>query len=694
MFEIIRKKAIAKEILEQFNKSERQMNISETGRMLDVLRQAVYEDSGVGGRKVSDPSLQHGWVNIAIDFRMRSLARCDFKLYKGETEVKKGEVFDLFENVNPYMSKYQLWEATEAWRMVRGEAIWILTSTDHKKLSVDEFPKEIVVADPNRFQAVFNRKKNAIIKWLWYEQLEDIGHMEKGIPFNPHEIIHFKIWNKWDMWRGKNYWIAQEENIEQDYEATKSNTSLIKNKSIPPGILSTEQVLTSDQADKLVEEWEKRHKGSKKVGKIAVIGHAAKYQPISMTHIDMQYIEMKKWNRITILAKAGIPPVLVSVKDESTPMSGTDTKEQWKIFWNFTMFPEQKAIEDKLRTDFFTRFGLDTIGKFDKDNIEELQEDYGKKVEKAVALFGIGIPLNDINEKLDLGFEKYDWGNVGYRSMALKPMKEEEEEIEPPIPPPAPFLTLTAKKERWLINYILESRRRWDDLEGRYRSKIRQWIYEQRKYFLDKYGKSVKQKTYEEFLFWVEQEEIIKRVSETFFMYAMTEVGTDLVTIFRQTGFNAEFDIFTVDVDSIVNKRLDMMKGLVDTTKNAIDKTIREGMKENFTVEQMGNALKQKFQELGNHADTIARTEMGMIKSDAEATAYSQEGVQKIQWIHVGGGMEDRPDHIALDGQERLYMQEPFMTDSGSLMYPHDPSGAAGDVINCYCDFVPVPKEE
>ncbi len=687
MFEILKRKVIARTILNEFNKSERQMNISETGRMLDLIKLAQYEDSGIGAKKVTDPMQQHEWVNIAVDFRARNLARCDFKLYSGkDTEVKKGPEFDLFMNVNSYMSKYQLWEATEMWRMIRGEAIWVLTGKDQTKLKINEFPQEIIVADPNKFSIVLNAKKTGIMKWVFKETPEKT----EGIAFSTNEIIHFRIHNKWNNWRGVNYWIAQEQNIEQDYEASISNTQLIKNKSIPPGILSTEQILTKEVADKLAERWEEQHKGSRKVGKIGVTGHGVKYQPISMSHTDMQYFEMKKWNRITILAKAGIPPVLVSVKDESTPLSGTDTSAQQKIFWDQTMLPEMKALEDKLRTDFFGRFGLKYEGKFDISNIQELQEDYDKKVDKAVKLFGIGIPLNDINKKLELGFEEYEWGDVGYRSMALKPMRAEEEE-EPGIPPPAPFLTLSdQKQDRWLINYILDSRNRWDDLEGRYRSKIKQWIYEQRKYFLNKYGKEVKQKTYEEFLFWVEQEELLKKASETFFYYAIEEAGKDLITIFRQTGFTTEFDIYSIDVDRIVNVRLDMMKDLVQTTKQAIDTTIREGIKEGFTTEQMGNALRDKFSQLGNHADTIARTEMGVIKSDAEATAYAREGVTTVQWIHIGGGMINRPDHVALDGQERLYLQESFETDWGGLMYPRDPNGAPGDIINCYCDFIPV----
>ena len=130
MFEAFRTKAIAKQILKQHYKSERQMNVSELGRFLDFNKIADAEDAGINVKRVSDPLQQHAWVNIAVDFRSRNLARCDFKIFNGEDEVTEGPTYDLFNDVNPTMSQYQLWEATEAWRLIEGEAIWVFTGKD------------------------------------------------------------------------------------------------------------------------------------------------------------------------------------------------------------------------------------------------------------------------------------------------------------------------------------------------------------------------------------------------------------------------------------------------------------------------------------------------------------------------------------------------------------------------------------
>ena len=55
--------------------------------------------------------------------------------------------------------------------------------------------------------------------------------------------------------------------------------------------------------------------------------------------------------------------------------------------------------------------------------------------------------------------------------------------------------------------------------------------------------------------------------------------------------------------------------------------------------------------------------------------------IKKKQW--VGG---TRPTHAAIDGQIKDFND----TFDNGLMYPHDPSGEAGEVINCTCALAPI----
>jgi uncharacterized protein with gpF-like domain len=47
----------------------------------------------------------------------------------------------------------------------------------------------------------------------------------------------------------------------------------------------------------------------------------------------------------------------------------------------------------------------------------------------------------------------------------------------------------------------------------------------------------------------------------------------------------------------------------------------------------------------------------------------------------------DDYDHVEADGQERA-LDEPFLVSGELLDHPGDPSGSAGNVINCRCAVI------
>ena len=67
-------------------------------------------------------------------------------------------------------------------------------------------------------------------------------------------------------------------------------------------------------------------------------------------------------------------------------------------------------------------------------------------------------------------------------------------------------------------------------------------------------------------------------------------------------------------------------------------------------------------------------------------TAKETGVVTGKEWV---SGSDDRVrdgefDHLEADGQQVL-LNEPFIVSGEELMFPGDPSGSAGNVINCRC---------
>jgi Uncharacterized protein, homolog of phage Mu protein gp30 len=95
-----------------------------------------------------------------------------------------------------------------------------------------------------------------------------------------------------------------------------------------------------------------------------------------------------------------------------------------------------------------------------------------------------------------------------------------------------------------------------------------------------------------------------------------------------------------------------------------------------------------------NRARTVARTEtLGAVNAGVYRGAQleaEQRGdpAPFKQWIATEDA-RTRPTHTAADKQRTL-LSEPFRVGSSTLLFPGDPRGPAGEVINCRCTMLPV----
>lgn len=95
-----------------------------------------------------------------------------------------------------------------------------------------------------------------------------------------------------------------------------------------------------------------------------------------------------------------------------------------------------------------------------------------------------------------------------------------------------------------------------------------------------------------------------------------------------------------------------------------------------------------------NRAWTVARTETigavnaGVFRS-AQLEAEQRGDVAPFKvWISTDD-KRTRPTHVEAD-QQRTLLSEPFRVGGAPLLFPGDPRGPAGEVINCRCSMLPV----
>ena len=664
--------------------------------------QIAHEEDEAQGRAVTDAFKQVAWVNIAVSKRAQNISRAPFRIYKGEEPVETGPIYKLFRDVNPYMSKYQLIEATSAWMDTRGECFWLFEP------NLVGTPTEIWIPDPVNMHAKLD-SNNRISLWNY-----EINNTK--IPYLPDQLIHFRLWNPWNHYRGVNPLIALDTELSQDFLSGISNLNMIRNGSIPEGLLSSEQRIDIDEAEAIKKRWLDNHKGASKAHMISVMGQGVNYQQIQQTPAEMEFFTMKKWARETILAKYDVPAVLASITDSPASLSGDDTKEQLSTFWNLALIPRQELIEQKLETDFFERFGLPYTGRFDRSEIPELQEDEAKNREAERQDVGAGLlTINEVRERREL--DPVAWGDVWWAPINLTPADAEPKEPEP-VPMPfqeveasytplslfektsTPVAFIGHKSKPHYTDAVKDAHwkavtRSWEQIERGYAKFLKDWFFEQRSHILELVTreKAIDTELLDEIAdntYWATQDAVLKQQSKRWFLLAAEATETqirDLVDLVGLPPIETSWSIFDTRATQLLDVRVSKITRVTDTVRKQVNETIRGAIQNGLSEGDTAIQIRDKYNIAQNRVKTIARTEIGGVMNDSRIESYKSFGWVKHEWL-TSRDAKVRDTHM-IDG-EIVQMEELF---SNGLRWPYDENGDAGNVINCRCLSVPITEE-
>lgn len=114
----------------------------------------------------------------------------------------------------------------------------------------------------------------------------------------------------------------------------------------PGSILTTDQRLEPEDADRLKARWKARFGGPSNVGDIAILDSGATWSAVSVPPEDAQLLESRQFSVTEIARILGIPPHLLADLDKSTSW-GTGIESQMTQFVTFTLLPWLRVIEQR-----------------------------------------------------------------------------------------------------------------------------------------------------------------------------------------------------------------------------------------------------------------------------------------------------------------------------------------------------------
>ena len=137
------------------------------------------------------------------------------------------------------------------------------------------------------------------------------------------------------------------------------------------GILSHPGVLTQEASKRLRSDWKKQYAGLANAHQPAVLEEGMKWQQVSMSSEDAQFLESRSFQAYEIARWFRVPPHLLGILDRST---NNNIEQQALEFVKFTMTPiaQRWAMAIKrellLDPDLFVRFNFDDLSSGDLES--------------------------------------------------------------------------------------------------------------------------------------------------------------------------------------------------------------------------------------------------------------------------------------------------------------------------------------
>lgn len=170
----------------------------------------------------------------------------------------------------------------------------------------------------------------------------------------------------------------------------------------PDIILSTDQAINAETAQRIQDSWERRYGGLSNTHKPAVLGQGMKIEQLSLSAEDAQLLATRQFQIEEIARAYGVPPFMIGHTDKTTSWgSGVETMGQG--FVRFTLRQHLNKIQNEINRKFFRTAGkfaeFDTF-ELEKANMETLFNSYrtalGRAGEKPF------MPAEEIRNRLNL----------------------------------------------------------------------------------------------------------------------------------------------------------------------------------------------------------------------------------------------------------------------------------------------------
>lgn len=670
------------------------------------------------------PYEQVSWVFAAVKVVAQNIAGVPLAFYRGErtadrmVDLKTNPALQAWKKPNPWMGRRRFWEFVTSIFWLDGEVAVVKESATDARLGAIEPPAELWPLSGKLFEAVYtDQTQNTVAFW----KLTVAG---KETLYQPHEIVWLRDIDPSDPRRGLGRVQAALSAALQDFNASQWNATFFGQGAIPGGVIESEKGLSADQVGMVRSQFEDRHAGAGKAHRIAVLAGGLKWTQTQVAQRDMDFAGLRTLSRDEILAVLGVPKIMVGIVEDYNRATASSAKA---ILFENTLLPVMAAWEEEVTEDVQLWKGCqDVVVGFDTSGVEALRENLATKVETASKLFAVGYPLNEINERLEMGMTELEGvGDVSFLPASIMPA---ELAMEPPDPAPGaapadPAMDPDAMEEpdpadagedaepeepakgaataveraatakfwkAYLQNTVMP-------VERIARSKFSRYFRDLRGEVLTNLDKVLKAKgkaqglllTREPSGLLVEEIETVLW-NELRWNNALRAISAKVwaTAVQKATeGVSAELGGLTSfqgvsdpKVAEFLQAKTLKVSRINDTVRARLRTHLLEAIAQGETIGEIASRIRLEFNFANARSVTIARTETAQAIGQTRLAAMQAEGWTKHKWI-TAHDEAVRNTHRKLDGSV-VPLGVPF---ANGCTAPGDPTAAPEEIINCRC---------
>lgn len=199
---------------------------------------------------------------------------------------------------------------------------------------------------------------------------DQLHYTWRGQPVRTDDLVHLRMFSRTGHPLGLGPIQAAQAELAGTIEARDYASSWLSTTDVPSGVLTTDQVVTPDQAKAARALWRGDGEPVALGHSVRVLGQGLKYQPLMLKPADVQFIESRLFNRTQLAMLLGLPSsLMLAPVPQGSSMTYTNVEQEWIGFNRFTLMaylrPQEVGMTELLPHGSEARFNVDGLLRTD-----------------------------------------------------------------------------------------------------------------------------------------------------------------------------------------------------------------------------------------------------------------------------------------------------------------------------------------